>query len=89
MIHSYHRPLGIWRLWQASSSGKQDELRRALRRMVLAADAHVADLYSCGRGQEAAGALGTKACWFSLWGSMGYSSSEAESLPGFSALPLG
>ena len=37
---------------QASSSGKQDELRRALRRMVLAADAHVADLFSCGRGQE-------------------------------------
>ena len=41
-----------WCQNQASSSGKQDELRRALRRMVLAADAHVADLFSCGRGQE-------------------------------------
>ena len=38
--------------FKASSSGKQDELRRALRRMVLAADAHVADLFSCGRGQD-------------------------------------
>lgn len=38
--------------FKASSSGKQDELRGALRRMVLAADAHVADLYSCGRGQD-------------------------------------
>ncbi|CAK9048918.1 Uncharacterized protein SCF082_LOCUS27180 [Durusdinium trenchii] len=37
---------------KASSSGKQEQLNRALRRMVLAADAHVADLYSYGRGQD-------------------------------------
>ena len=31
---------------------KRDELQQALRRLVLAADAHVADLYSSGKGQD-------------------------------------
>ncbi|CAJ1418758.1 unnamed protein product, partial [Effrenium voratum] len=37
---------------QATSSGKQQDLKRQLRRLVLAADAHVADLYNSGKGQD-------------------------------------
>ncbi|CAE7921645.1 unnamed protein product [Symbiodinium necroappetens] len=37
---------------QAASVSKRDELQQALRRLVLAADAHVADLYSSGKGQD-------------------------------------
>ena len=36
---------------KASSSGKQLELSGALRRLIMASDAHVADLYSSGKGQ--------------------------------------
>lgn len=37
---------------EAASVSKRDELQQALRRLVLAADAHVADLYSSGKGQD-------------------------------------
>ena len=40
------------KLCQAASTAKREEVQQALRRLVLAADAHVADLYSCGKGQD-------------------------------------
>ena len=53
-------------LVQATSSGKQQDLKRQLRRLVLAADAHVADLYNSGKGQARVCGLGPPArCPFS------------------------
>ena len=48
LLHFGHRA----NLCQAASAPKREELQQALRRLVLAADAHVADLYSCGKGQD-------------------------------------
>ncbi|CAE7385404.1 unnamed protein product [Symbiodinium natans] len=37
---------------EAASAPKREELQQSLRRLVLAADAHVADLYNSGKGQD-------------------------------------